>query len=266
MIRGMPLRVHVDREKELAHVDEQVSAPTLASRVSLVCGEKQIGKSELLLEAFLRHQHGRPVARLDLARVSEAYTVLDRLSTQLSPWVEFRRYDKALETFSTAVPSFTAGDIEVREHSELTLVVDGAADRQRGVGKLTRAFTDDLRKPRRQRPLLLFDHYDRAVPGVQNWFDEDFLDPLIRVADVATFVAAEQPPWVDQVGHSWMLRRPAVLELGRFTAGDVAFWAAALGMTISDETAEYAAVTAEGMPGRIGTDLAVYLARRQGPP
>ncbi|WBB52401.1 hypothetical protein [Verrucosispora sp. WMMD573] len=262
----MGFRVHVDREKELAHVNEQVSAPTLASRVSLVCGEKQIGKSELLLEAFLRHQDGHPVALLDLARANEAYNVLDRLSTQLSPWVEFRRYNKARDAFSTAGPSFTAGDIEVREHSELTLVVDGTADRQRGVGKLTRAFTDDLRKSGRLRPLMLFDHHDRAVPGVLNWFDEDFLDPLITVADVATFVAAEQPPWVDQVRHSWMLRRPAVLELGRFTAGDVASWAAELGIMISDETAGYAAVTADGMPGRIGTNLAIYLASRQGRP
>jgi hypothetical protein len=242
-------------------VHQLVSEPEQrTSSAAAICGRKQIGKTALLYEAWRRYQAGHPVALLDLEKANESSEVLRRLVRSLDERIPFDAYSALLKSMTPVRPTFDARTVEVRNRSTLNIVVDGAAQRHANAAQLGSQFIEDLRRYRGPRPLLMFDHYDRSAPAVQNWLDEDFLPDLTRVADTLLLLASEQAPADDVPPSSWQhaIREMVVLQLSPFTADDVAEWMAAMDLAENWDLAGFAAVSFDGMPGEIGAKLAAW--------
>ncbi|MFI5912511.1 hypothetical protein [Dactylosporangium sp. NPDC051541] len=252
--------VHVDRIVELDDIARR-AAEALAGSVGVVCGIRQIGKSQLLYQARAQDNGTRPACMVDLADVTEPEEVLQRLVRRLQT-IRFRNYTKVKSAIEPVRPTLTFGEVTMSGQASMHNVIDGVDQRASDTRRLTPPFVEDLRKARGQRPLLLFDHFDRCPSAaVGRWLCQDLLPDIARTADVLVLVAAESVPWAGRDPQAWIDGvDPFVLHLQPLSVDDVLDWITQLGIEPSRVLADFLWKTRKGVPGPIADELGIYLA------
>jgi hypothetical protein len=250
-------RLHLNRDRELAAINDLVRISDNPVRVAIVCGDKGWGKTALLDEVYYRHNKLTATVYADLGGQYHPLLLLDFLADQFQGrGVDFTKYFAARD--SNVAGSQTIFQLERVRAKQSPITVNAPAQEWDVViSGLLRHFLDafdEISAPTRR--LVLLDGYDRIQGSLRNWLIDQFVGRLVSRNTVACVISGSIRPVIPGlIGENirW-------LSLGPLRPIDVGDWIEAVVPGVGEERAKFLWQGTSGIPGRIDEFLRVYAA------
>lgn len=247
------MRIFVDRDHQLSTLEPMILDEEHQQRLVALCANDGMGKTALLDQIYDRHRGRTAIASVDVGRVYDSLSLLNRIADQFAAQqVDVSAY-RAMATRLAAPPSLKAELKNIEAHNSPIDITLTACAEQRYLADilLSQLLTDIESAPRPPRHLILMDRYEQAAEPLREWLDTTFIARILqRNATVCVLAGCNEPP----LAHTEQ-QYAVHMSLPLLGVEEISQWLAAAGVP---QTREYVTFLWQGTKG-IPADLNLFI-------